>query len=131
MKLKHVLIALALVLTPFIAKADSLSLDVGGGLTLIVPLDHVSAVSLWDFKSKTGLGGGETPIATYKKFTLSGGAVTSVAGQGSPFFRIFLDLPNPVGNFAQIETLKPGLFAGRDFRNNAYFFGIGASLALW
>lgn len=129
--MKKLLFAVALLCLCGVAKADTLPIDLGLGVTFSIPLDHADGVALWDFKSKTGLGGVETPILNYKKFTLSGGAVTSASGYGTPFARIYLDLPNPVGNFASFESLKPGLFGGRDFNRSAYIFGIAASLALW
>lgn len=119
--------------------ADNLSLDLGKFGTFTLPFDHLDIVSLWEFRSKTGLMGAETPVYT-KNFAkcdviLAGGALTSLTGSGAPFVRSYINFPNPVGQFAQIESLNAGVFGGYDFNQNltknGWIVGVALSRPIW
>lgn len=107
-----------------------------GSVKLYVPVASGVDVSyLWDLNNKQSLVGGETPIVTYQNFTLNGGAVTSLNGNGAPFARVFYSLPNPVGAlWSALDSFHAGAFVGKDFSiggKASYLYGIGASKKIW
>lgn len=128
--MKKMLIAALLLLAPLTAKAEDISFDFGS-FALHVPFTTVSASSLWDFKAKRGLLGAETPLASYKRISMTGGAVTSLDGKGSPYVGIHVDLVNPAENFVSLAALHPGIFGGRDFHSGSYMVGLTLSSPLW
>lgn len=126
--MKKLLLALALILAPLSLKAESKLFTNFGGLNIYIPLTQVDVIYQYDFVGKRSLVGGETNIASWKQLTFTGGAVTSVDGQGSPFLGMHLSLTNPAESFIPLANVHPGLFGGRDFHQNAWIFGIKASV---
>ena len=118
------------------AKADgnpSILWDLGS-VKINIPFTAVDAVALWDLRSKTGLGGGQTPIASLVplKFNLVIGGVTSTEGVGTPYVGIeWGGVPNPTSQWFALESLHPGLFGGRNFHTNEYLYGIKASINIF
>jgi len=102
-----------------------------GSLQFNVPLVHVEAVGLWDFVQKRGLAGAETPLISYKNIQITGGAITTIDGEGSPFVGAHVVLQNPAENFAPLAGFHPGIFGGRDFNNDAWILGLKATVGLF
>lgn len=99
-----------------------------GSVKVYVPLTSIDTVYMWDLTTKTSLVGGETPFASWKSLQITAGAVTSLDGQGTPFVGARLELTNPTEAWVPLAAIHPGLFAGRDFRNNAWIYGLKASI---
>lgn len=137
--MKKLLLSVILLSLPAIVKADTpdSTLYVNlGTMKLYVPVASGVDVSyLWDLNNKQSLVGGETPVITYQNFTLTGGAVTGLSGNGAPFARIYYSLPNPVGAFwSALASFHAGAFVGKDFSiggRASYLYGIGASKKIW
>lgn len=102
-----------------------------GSFNILVPFKIVDAVYLWDFVGKKSMIGAETPIASYKRLQFVAGGVTSIDGQGTPFVGMHLLLVNPAENWIPLSSFKPGLFGGRDFNQDAWVFGVKASVNLF
>lgn len=111
-----------------VSKADPICWEAGGGLNLCLPFTQVDSTYMWDFVGKQSLVGGETTLGVWKSLQLTGGAVTSLDGKGTPFAGARLNLTNPTENWVPLAALHPGLFVGRDFRNNGWIYGIKFSL---
>ena len=58
------------------------------------------------------------------------GAVTSVDGEGTPYLGANIDVPNPV-KMVELGIVKPGIFAGYNFRDKTALFGIKAAINLF
>lgn len=130
--MKKVLIALAFCLAfSGISKAESKVLFDLGTAKVYIPFTSVDTSYLWDFVKKQSLVGGETPIMSWKSLEFTGGAVTSLEGEGTPFVGARLNLDNPAEQWVPLAGVHPGLFAGRDFRNNAWVYGIKASVNIF
>ena len=129
--MKKLIVAAVLVLGMCsVSKAEDISVDFGS-FSFHLPFSTVSASSLWDFKAKRGLVGAETPLASYKRVSMTGGAVTSLDGKGSPYVGVHFDLVNPTENFVSLAALHPGIFGGRDFHSGSYMVGLTLSSPLW
>ena len=102
-----------------------------GQFHVYVPLKTVNAVGLWDFVGKRSLLGAETPIAGYKRFEFVTGGITSMDGHGTPFIGADFVVSNPAENWIPLSSFRPGLYGGRDFRNDAWIFGLKASIGLF
>lgn len=137
--MKKLLIAALLLSAVGVAKADTTNATIYvnlGALKLYLPVaSGLDTSYLWDLNNKRSLVGGETPVATYKNFTLVAGGVTSLDGQGAPFARVYYSLSNPVSNFWEaLNKVNLGAFAGKDFSiggKASYIYGLGASYKLW
>ena len=130
---KYLLIALFL-LSPIVAKADPTVLFDFGIVKLNMPFTQVDVVALYDMRTKSGLVGGQTPLANVvpMKINLVGGAVTSSDGQGTPYIGLeWGGVPNPASQWFAIEQLHPGIFAGRNFHTDEYIWGLKASLSIF
>lgn len=113
------------------AKAEDSILFKLGTVDVLLPFADVSAVYLFDGKSKTSLVGAETPLVGWHKLQLTGGAITSIDGAGSPFVGLNLELGNPVSNYISLSALKIGVFAGRNFNTNEYMAGVKAATSIF
>lgn len=102
-----------------------------GSLQVNVPFKTINGVGLWDFVAKQSLAGAETPLVTWKRLEVVGGAVTSLDGAGTPFLGVHVVIPNPAENFVALSSFRPGVFAGRNFRNNDWVLGLKASVGLF
>ena len=102
-----------------------------GTVKVLLPFSDVSAVYLFDGVAKQSLVGAETPLITWHKLTLTGGAVTSIDGAGSPFAGIHLELENPVERWTSLAGIKPGVFGGRNFNTNEWMAGVTASVSIF
>lgn len=102
-----------------------------GTFKVFVPFKTINAVGLWDFVAKRSMVGGETPVAALNKLQFVAGGVTSLDGQGTPFVGVHFRVLNPTENFVPLASFSPGIFAGRNFRDNAWVFGIKASIGLF
>lgn len=111
-----------------VVKADEKVLFDLGQVRFFVPFTSVDSTYMWDFVGKQSLVGGETPLASWKALQFTGGAVTSLEGQGTPFLGARLNLMNPAENWVPLASVRPGLFVARDFRNNAWDFGVKFAL---
>lgn len=114
-----------------IAKADDTpTLWVSfGKLNVYVPLTQIDVVYQYDFVGKRSLIGGETPIVGYKRAIFTGGAITSIEGEGSPFLGMHFIVDNPIPTWFSktLADIQPGIFGGRDFNHNAWIFGLKVS----
>lgn len=121
------------------AKADTSNATIYvnlGAVKFYLPVaSGANATYLWDFNNKKSLVGTETPVVSYKQFTLTGGAVTTLDGQGAPFARVYYTIPNPLDAFTTaFNDYHLGAFGGRDFTvggKSAWIYGIAASKTLW
>lgn len=117
-----------------VAKADPSVLFDFGSVKVNVPFTQVDVVALYDIRDKAGLAGGQTALATLvpAKIGLVAGAVTSTDGQGTPYIGLeWAGIPNPASQWFAIESLHPGLFAGRNFHSNEYIYGLKASVSIF
>lgn len=138
MKKKLMLLASVMFLAG-IAKADDPKLLFNfGKMNVYLPLSNISVVYQYDMVGKRSLVGGETPFLGLWNLQFTAGAVTSVDGAGSPFLGVNLAVPNPVprtpfmASISEvISALNPGLFGGRNFKENSYIFGLKASMAIF
>lgn len=128
--MKKMLLVVAFLSMSGVAKADDVLFKLGT-VNVLLPFSDVSATYLFDGVAKQSLVGAETPLVQWHKLTLSGGAVTSIQGEGSPFLGINLELPNPVANFTSLAGIKPGVFGGRNFNTNEYICGFKASVSIF
>lgn len=129
--MKKILLSLALVFSLCtLSKAEDgpKTLFDLGAVKIYIPLTSVDTSYLWDLVQKTSLVGAETPLGSWKRLTFTGGAVTSLEGQGTPFVGARLDLVNPVEPYVPVAAIHPGLFVGRDFRRNAWEYGLKFSV---
>lgn len=126
--MKKLILILSLMLAPIICRADSKLLVNFGSVNIYIPFTQLDVIYQYDFVGKRSLVGGETPLLSWKQLTFTGGAVTSVDGAGSPFIGMHLSLTNPAETWLPLNTIHPGLFGGRDFKQNAWIFGIKASI---
>lgn len=135
--MKKLLIAVAVVLASLGgARADETNSKIWfdfGAVNVYIPFRSVSAVALWDGVDKKVLAGAETPLASWKRFVVVGGAVTSVEpdGAGTPFLGVHISIPNPAENYVALASFNPGIFAGRNFRSNEWVLGLKASVGLF
>lgn len=96
-----------------------------------VPGVQVSVISLFDFINKRPLVGAETPIFALSRVQFTGGAVTSIAGEGSPFIGGHLLIPNPAPSIVFLNDLELGGWGGRDFNEGRYMAGLKIGKQIW
>lgn len=132
--MRKLLVAFAIVAAFSVkVKADETILADFGSLSIHLPFSSISAVGLWDGISKRSLAGAETPLVTWKRLQLVGGAVTTIDSDsvGTPFLGVHVIVPNPAENYVALSSFHPGIFAGRNFRANEWLLGIKASVGLF
>lgn len=134
-KIKMMLMIVTFLSISAIAKADptdKIWLNFGS-MNVYVPFGTVNAVGLWDGVSKRGMAGAETPLASWKNLQFVGGAVTTIEDSlaGTPFIGFNVAIPNPAENYVALASFKPGIFAGRNFRDNTWVLGLKASVGLF
>ena len=128
--MKKLLLIVVLLLASVSAKADEIAVNFGP-VNLLVPFSSVDAVYQYDAVGKTSLVGAETPILSVWKLRFTGGAVTSIDGEGTPFIGANLAISNPAENYVPLVDVKPGLFVGRNFRTNEWIAGLKASINIF
>ncbi len=129
--MKKYILAALLLLTYSTAKAEDGVLANFGSVKVLVPFADLSAVYLFDGVAKQSLVGAETPLLEWKKVQFTGGAVTSVEGEGTPFVGIHVVIENPARNFVPLHDIKPGIFGGRNFNTNEWMVGFKASVSVF
>lgn len=102
-----------------------------GALNLTVPWENVNVVYLYDLQGKRNMVGGEAVVAKLWRLQGTFGAVTSLDGQGSPFVGGNLWFENPIPSLAILGQIKPGVFGGYSWRDNAAMFGFKASMPIF
>lgn len=102
-----------------------------GPLNMTIPWDNPQVTYLFDIQSKTNLVGGEMPIASIWKFSVTAGAVTSLQGVGAPFVGLNLQLPSPIPQLAGLAAIHPGAFGGFNFTTGKAMFGFKASVSIF
>lgn len=102
-----------------------------GSLNVLLPFSDVSATYLYDGVAKQSLVGAETPLIEWHNLQLTGGAVTSIEGEGSPFIGVNLALTNPASRWVELGNIHPGIFGGRNFNTNEYICGFKASVSIF
>jgi hypothetical protein len=129
--MKKLFLAVVLLMAVGIVKAEDNILFKLGTVNILLPFSDISATYLFDGRSKRSLVGAETPLIQWKKLQVTGGAVTSVDGEGAPFLGINLLLDNPLANYTSLAGIRPGIFAGRDFNDGEYMVGVKASVSVF
>lgn len=102
-----------------------------GAVNVLVPFSDVSATYLFDGVAKQSLVGAETPLIEWHNLQMTGGAVTSIEGEGSPFIGINLSLTNPADRWVNLGNIHPGIFGGRNFNNNEWMAGVKATVSIF
>lgn len=102
-----------------------------GSVNVLLPFSDVSATYLFDGVAKQSLVGAETPLIQWHKVQITGGAVTSIDGEGSPFLGANLLIDNPASNYIPLSGIKLGAFGGRNFANNEWMAGIKAGISIF
>lgn len=102
-----------------------------GPLNLTIPWQNVNVVYLYDFQSDRSLIGGEAVVASIWRIQATVGAVTSLAGNGSPFVGGNIWFPNPVPQIAILNEIKPGVFGGWDWTEGHSIFGVKAAYPIF
>ena len=126
MKKLIVVVCLAL----FCSRANAVPLDIDiGPVTLMLPLQSVSASYLFDLVNEDSLVGGETPFLETSDLTLSIGAVTSFDADRNATPYLSGDLKMPEKFFG--ERLSFGAFAGYDFNNKEPIAGIKVNVNIF
>lgn len=113
--------------------ADDSAFFKAGPLELNIPLKTARVTYMFDFGAKENLVGGETPIASlWNKVEGTVGAVTSLAGAGTPFVGGNILLGNLLEKYLTLPSdLLIGGFGGWDFHTSAPIYGLKASVKLW
>lgn len=122
--MKKILLVLSFLFLSASVKAETKLLTDFGSVKLYIPFTSVDTTYMWDFVGKKSLVGGETPLAAWKALEFTGGAVTSLDGEGIPFLGARLNLANPAETWVPLSQVHPGLFVARDFRNNGWAYGV-------
>lgn len=128
--MKKLVLAVSLLLGSSVLKAEGLCQN-WGTVTVCLPFTDISATYLFDGVAKQSLVGAETPLIIWHKLQLTGGAVTSVEGNGAPFVGINLALENPIRNWVILSDIKPGVFFGRDWTRGENLIGVKASVSIF
>ena len=128
--MKKIIVLMSLMLMPLSLRADNILFSLGK-VDVLVPFSDVSAVYLFDGVAKQSLVGAETPLIQWHKLQLTGGAVSSLQGAGSPFVGVHLVLDNPFKNYVSLAGIQPGVFGGRNFKTNEWIAGIKASVSIF
>lgn len=118
-------------MSPMMLNADGQIFTNFGSVKVMVPFSDVSAVYLFDGVAKESLVGAETPLIAWQKLQLTGGAVTTVEKEGTPFIGINLRIDNPARNYVPLTGINLGVFAGRNFNDGTYMAGFKASLSIF
>lgn len=129
--MKKLILAISILFVGSVVKADSNILFKLGTVNVLLPFADVSATYLFDGVAKQSLVGAETPLVQWHKLQLTGGAVSSVQGEGTPFVGINLIIDNPARNFVPLTGLNLGIFGGRNFNQNEWMAGVKAAVSIF
>lgn len=115
------------------AHADDTAYFSYGPLSLNVPFKTARATYLYDFHAKQNLVGGETPVVTlWNRVEGTGGVVTSLQGQGTPFVGGNIIIGNLLDKYVTLPTdFLIGGFGGWNFNAKAPIYGLKASMKIW
>lgn len=102
-----------------------------GSLKALVPFAEVKVSYLFDGIGKQSLVGAETPLFQFKRLQLTGGAVTTLTKEGSPYLGLHFSIPNPASNFVPLAGIQPGVFGGRNFNDGEWMLGFKASASIF
>lgn len=113
-----------------------------GPLSLTIPWQNMNAVYLYNETAKISQVGGEVVLAQLKigsyqnnpvDLNLTAGGVVDPASSnvGTGFAGINIWLPNPLPQFAVLNTVQPGLFAGYAITPHQWQFGLKAAINIF
>lgn len=117
------------------ARAESICTD-WGTFNLCLPVTTgVDAAFGYDFRGHQSQGLAETGFAKWKVteqgvVVFKAGGITTDNGKGAPFLGADYELAgisNPIPGFASI---RPGVYGGKDFHTNEWFYGVKASMPI-
>ena len=123
-------LALFLVATPGVLKAEPVSIDLGGN-TFILPLQVVSGVQLYSFEEGRGYPALETVLIERKSFRFTFGAAAVLGTSANvPFVSLQTRLTEKFFDIND-NNLYFGVWVGRQSRPNEVRYGISAGIPLW
>lgn len=132
---RYILSAAILLASVGALKAESICTD-WGTFNLCLPVSTgIDAAFGYDFRGHQSQGLAETGFAKLSVTKTSllvfkAGGITTEKGKGAPFVGVDYELngiSNPIPGFASI---RPGIYGGKDFHTNEYFYGVKASIPI-
>lgn len=134
--MKRLILGLAILLAcAGVARADSVCTD-WGTFNLCLPVSTgVDAAFGYDFEGHRSQGLAETPWAKWKVIdkgilVFQAGGITSEDGKGAPFLGADYELNGIENPIPGVTSIRPGVYGGKDFHTNEWFYGIKASIPI-
>lgn len=133
--MKKLGLVLGFLLVAVVAKADPLCTN-WGDLNLCLPLTQLDAAYGYNFAAPEGTSGNqallETQIASYKSVYMTFGGAKSESTPAAPYIGIAYGIKNPIEDTSNFfNVVRPGVYAGRDFSNGSWIYGLKAVVSIF
>lgn len=118
-----------------VARAESICSDWGTFNVCLPVSTGVDAAFGYDFRGHKSQGLAETGFAKWRAtpsslLVFKAGGITTDNGKGAPFIGVDYELNGITNPIPGVSSIQPGVYGGKDFHTNEYFYGIKASIPI-